>query len=127
MDYCCQPKKVEDPATGQRFVTGVHCLGDNAFQEFLTTKHTYHKTTGMNFYQYVQSFSPQEQILPAEAHGIALELAERFFPDCEVLIATHLDTEHLHSHFIINSVQPNTGKKLHFTPKTLEKMRLVSD
>ena len=79
------------------------------------------------FYQYVQSFSPQEQILPAEAHGIALELAERFFPDCEVLIATHLDTEHLHSHFIINSVQPNTGKKLHFTPKTLEKMRLVSD
>ena len=59
MDYCCQPKKVEDPATGQRFVCGVHCLGDNAFQEFLTTKHTYHKTTGMNFYQYVQSFSPE--------------------------------------------------------------------
>ena len=99
MRYVAQEQKTLDE-DGTRYLTGVNCMADLAYQE---------------------------QILPAEAHGIALELAERFFPDCEVLIATHLDTEHLHSHFIINSVQPNTGKKLHFTPKTLEKMRLVSD
>ncbi len=112
---------------GTRYLTGVNCMADLAYQSFMATKNLYGKAHDTFFYQYVQSFSPQEQILPAEAHGIALELAERFFPDCEVLIATHLDTEHLHSHFIINSVQPNTGKKLHFTPRTLERMRLVSD
>ena len=62
-----------------------------------------------------------------EAHQIAQELAERFFPGCEVLVATHIDAEHLHSHLIVNSVHPDTGKKLHFTPNTLEQMRKVSD
>ena len=51
MGYVCQEKKTRDPVTGQRFVTGVHCLGDNACQEFLATKRTYGKTKGMNFYQ----------------------------------------------------------------------------
>ena len=47
MSYVCQEKKTRDPVSGQRFVTGVHCLGDNACREFLTTKHTYHKTTAL--------------------------------------------------------------------------------
>ena len=64
---------------------------------------------------------------PAQAHQIALELAERFFPGCEVLVATHVDAEHPHSHFVVNSVHPDTGKKLHFTPRTLEQMRAASD
>lgn len=126
MRYVAQEQKTLDE-DGTRYLTGVNCMADLAYQSFMATKNLYGKAHDTFFYQYVQSFSPQERITPAEAHGIALELAERFFPDCEVLIATHLDTEHLHSHFIINSVQPNTGKKLHFTPKTLEKMRLVSD
>ena len=42
-------------------------------------------------------------------------------------MATHMDAEHLHSHLIVNSVHPDTGKKLHFTPNTLEQMRKVSD
>ena len=71
--------------------------------------------------------SPKEEVTPEEAHQIAQELAERFFPGCEVLVATHMDTEHLHSHLIVNSVHPDTGKKLHFTPNTLEQMRKVSD
>ena len=117
MRYVAQEQKTLDE-DGTRYLTGVNCMADLAYQSFMATKNLYGKAHDTFFYQYVQSFSPQEQILPAEAHGIALELAERFFPDCEVLIATHLDTEHLHSHFIINSVQPNTGKKLHFTPRT---------
>ena len=42
-------------------------------------------------------------------------------------MATHIDAEHLHSHLIVNSVHPDTGKKLHFSPNTLEQMRKVSD
>lgn len=127
MDYCCQPKKVENPATGQRFVSGVHCLGDNAFQEFLTTKHTYHKTTGMNFYQYVQSFSPEEQVTPQQVHAIGLEFAQKAWPGFEVLVATHCDADHLHSHFLINSVSWETGLKLRQSPKTLQSLRALSD
>jgi len=124
--YVSQKQKTVDE-NGTRYLTGVNCVADLAQQTFMATKNLYGKATGTFFYQYVQSFSLQEQIIPAEAHKIALELAEKFFPGCEVLVATHIDTEHLHSHFIVNSVHPDTGQKLRFTPKTLEQMRQLSD
>ena len=126
IQYISQPKKTMDEK-GNRYLTGVNCVADVAMQSFMATKHLYGKDTGTFFYQYTQSFSPEEELTPAQAHEIGLELAERFFPGCEVLVATHVDREHLHSHLVVNSVHPDTGKKLHFTPKTLEQMRKVSD
>ena len=113
--------------TGRRYLSGINCTPELAQKGFLATKNLYGKASGTFFYQYVQSFSPKEEVTPVEAHQIAQELAERFFPGCEVLVATHIDAEHLHSHLIVNSVHPDTGKKLHFTPNTLEQMRKVSD
>ena len=113
--------------TGRRYLSGVNCTPELAQKSFMATKNLYGKADGIFFYQYVQSFSPKEEVTPEEAHQIAQELAERIFPGCEVLVATHMDTEHLHSHLIVNSVHPDTGKKLHFTPNTLEQMRKVSD
>ena len=124
--YVSQEKKTMDE-TGRRYLSGINCTPELAQKSFLATKNLYGKANGTFFYQYVQSFSPQEEVTPAEAHQIAQELAERFFPGCEVLVATHIDAEHLHSHLIVNSVHPDTGKKLHFTPNTLEQMRKVSD
>ena len=80
MRYVAQEQKTLDE-DGTRYLTGVNCMADLAYQSFMATKNLYGKAHDTFFYQYVQSFSPQEQILPAEAHGIALELAERFFPD----------------------------------------------
>ena len=127
MSYVCQEKKTRDPVTGQRFVTGVHCLGDNACREFLATKRTYGKTKGMNFYQYVQSFSPKEAVTLEKAHAIALEFAQKAWPGFEVLVATHRDAGHLHSHFVVNSVSWETGRKLRQSPKTLQTLRALSD
>lgn len=124
--YVAQEQKTVD-TDGTRYLTGVNCMADLACQSFLATKNLYSKASGTWFYHYVQSFSPQEHVTPAEAHQIDQELTERFFPGCEVLVATHIDQEHLHSHLVVNSVKPDTGEKLHFTPRTLERMRLVSD
>ena len=124
--YVSQEKKTMDE-TGRRYLSGINCTPELAQKSFLATKNLCGKVSGTFFYQYVQSFSPQENLTPGEAHRIAQELAERFFSGCEVLVATHIDAEHLHSHLIVNSVHPDTGKKLHFTPNTLEQMRKVSD
>lgn len=124
--YVSQVKKTMDE-TGHCYLSGINCTPELAQKSFMATKNLYRKAGGTFFYQYVQSFSPKEEVTPGEAHQIAQELAERFFPGCEVLVATHMDAEHLHSHLIVNSVHPDTGKKLHFTPNTLEQMRKVSD
>ena len=79
MRYVAQEQKTLDE-DGTRYLTGVNCMADLAYQSFMATKNLYGKAHDTFFYQYVQSFSPQERITPAEAHGIALELAERFIP-----------------------------------------------
>lgn len=127
IDYCCQDKKVYDEISNQRLVSGVNCDGENAFAEFLATKKSYKKTDGMNFYQYVQSFSPEENIIPHQAHEIAIEFAEKAWTGYEVLVATHCDAQHIHSHFVINSVSFENGKKLRQNPNTLKSLRALSD
>lgn len=127
IDYCCQDKKVYDDISNQRLVSGINCDGENAFAEFLATKKSYKKTDGMNFYQYVQSFSPEENITPQKANEVALEFAEKAWTGYEVLVATHCDAQHIHSHFVINSVSFENGKKLRQNPNTLKSLRALSD
>lgn len=127
IDYCCQDKKVYDEISNQRLVSGINCDGENAFKEFMATKKSYGKTDGMNFYQYVQSFSPEENITLQQAHKVALEFAEKAWTGYEVLVATHCDSQHIHSHFVINSVSFENGKKLRQNPNTLKSLRALSD
>lgn len=127
IDYCCQDKKVYDEISNQRLVSGINCDGENVFSEFLATKKSYKKTDGMNFYQYVQSFSPEENITPQKAHEVALEFAEKAWTGYEVLVTTHCDAQHIHSHFVINSVSFENGKKLRQNPNTLKSLRALSD
>lgn len=127
INYCLQDRKVRDEQSDRRLVGGVNCNGENAYTEFMTTKNSYGKTTGMNFYQYVQSFSPREDITPERAHQIGLEFAEKAWPGHEVLVTTHSDAEHIHSHFVINSVSFENGYKLRQNPHSLIKLRALSD
>ncbi|WP_293970479.1 relaxase/mobilization nuclease domain-containing protein [uncultured Ruminococcus sp.] len=127
IDYCCRDKKVYDKISNQRLISGINCDGENAFSEFLATKKSYKKTDGMNFYQYVQSFSPEENITPQQAHEVALEFAEKAWTGYEVLVATHCDAQHIHSHFVINSVSFENSKKLRQNPNTLKSLRALSD
>ncbi len=127
INYCCQDKKVYDENTNRRLISGVNCDGENAYKEFMATKRAYQKSTGVFFYQYTQSFSPKEDITPEQAHKIALEFAEKAWEGHEVMVTTHCDREHIHSHFIINSVNFENGLKLRQNPNTLKELRKLSD
>lgn len=127
IEYCLQQKKVADEDSGRRLVSGVNCNGENAFTEFMATKTAHHKKGGMNFYHYVQSFSPTESVTAEQVHEIGLAFAEKSWPGHEVLVTTHTDAEHLHNHFVINSVHYENGKKLRQNPGTLTKLRSLND
>lgn len=127
MDYCMQEKKTWDEEAGHRWVSGINCDGLNSVMEFEATKAAWNKDEGIRFYQYVQSFSPEEDITHQQAHELALEFAAKAWPGHEVLVATHCDTDHVHSHFVINSVSFETGLKLRQHPTTLVQLRQLSD
>ena len=112
MWYCMREDKTWDERSGQRLISGINCDGMNSILEFEATKAAHGKMGGINFYQYIQSFSPTENITHKQAHEIALEFAARAWPGAEVLVTTHCDANHVHSHFIINSVSFESGRKL---------------
>ena len=132
INYCVQEKKTVD-SDGRQYVGGVNCLGQHAYEEFMATKNLYGKASGTYFYQYVQSFLPGEIQSYEEAHRIGLEFAGKSFPGYEVLVATHLDAyddhgvQRVHNHFLVNSVSFEDGRKIHFTPNTLQELRKISD
>ena len=112
---------------GQRLVSGWNCTAQSARSEMQLTKERFRKTDGRQYYHFVQSFSEQDDLTPQKARTIALELAQREFPDFEVLVATHIDTDILHSHLIVNSVSFRDGRKLHQSATDLQAHRLSND
>lgn len=109
-----------------QLVSGVNCRPESVYDDFLRTKLLYHKEGGTMFYHMVQSFPADEEADPVTAHAAALKLAE-WFQGREVLVCTHVDRDHIHSHFLINSVSFENGKKLHISEPELTQLRRCND
>ncbi len=124
MLYVMQEKKTA--WDGVPLVSGINCQVQSVYDDFLNTKLLYHKDGGVMFYHMVQSFPKGAEVDPRQAHEAARRLAE-YFDGCEVLICTHVDREHIHSHCIINSVNFETGKKLHMAKEQLQELMRRND
>ena len=124
MCYVMQEKKTAWEA--EPLVSGINCQPQSVYDDFINTKLLYHKDGGVMFYHMVQSFSKGAAVDPRQAHEAARRLAE-YFDGCEVLVCTHVDREHIHSHCVINSVNFETGKKLHMAKEQLQELMRRND
>ena len=125
LNYCV--KNAKTVYNGRKLVSGVNCVAQSAYNEMMNTKLRYKKADGRMYYHLLQSFHPDEQLTPETAHEIALRFAEENFKGYEVLVATHVDRNHIHSHFVINSVSAENGYKYHSDNKEIEWLRNASD
>ena len=124
MLYVMQEKKTA--WEGAPLVSGINCQPQSVYDDFLNTKLLYHKDGGVMFYHMVQSFPKGAEVDPRQAHEAARRLAE-YFDGCEVLVCTHVDREHIHSHCVINSVNFETGKKLHMAKEQIQALMRRND
>ena len=124
MLYVMQEKKTA--WDGVPLISGVNCQPQSVYDDFLNTKLLYHKDGGVMFYHMVQSFPKGAAVDPRQAHEAARRLAE-YFDGCEVLVCTHVDREHIHSHCVINSVNFETGKKLHMAKEQIQELMRRND
>ena len=124
MLYIMQEKKTA--WDGAPLVSGINCQVQSVYDDFLNTKLLYHKDGGVMFYHMVQSFPKGAAADPRQAHEAARRLAE-YFGGCEVLVCTHVDREHIHSHCVINSVNFETGKKLHMAKEQIQELMRRND
>lgn len=118
--YITNPKKAEKISVRNLFE-------DEAYaKQFEETAALYGKGKTFNerkYYHFKLSCARQDHLTPQEAHKFAEEVAEKLFRDYECVLATHTDTDTVHSHIIINAVNPLTGKKLQFSPKDYVAMK----
>ena len=147
LDYIANPEKTEaedsgivneledvldyvsngDKTNQKYYVTGINCNPDKAAQEFEETKDGWKKTDGVLAFHAIQSFKPGE-IDAALTHKIGVELAEKMWGDrFEVVVCTHLDKDHPHNHFVVNSVSYFDGKKFDNNRKDYERFSSLSD
>ena len=125
IDYVSNDEKTENKLLSGYNLTSA----DTAKDEMQATKEIWGKTGGRTYKHFVQSFAPDERITPEQAHEIAIQFAEQcpLFKGFEVLIATHKDREHIHTHFIVNSVSFEDGHKFQMKSTELQDMKDLSD
>ena len=116
-----------DKTAGGQFVTAINCQKDIALQQMIFTKQRYGKEDGYIAWHGYQSFKPGE-VTPERCHALGMELARQMWGDrFQVIVTTHLDREHLHNHFCVNSVSFKDGGKYNFSKKELKRLRDTSD
>ena len=109
------------------YVSGINCLPDDAYQDMMDTKAIWKKKDGVLGYHAFQSFVEGE-VTADKAHLIGMKLAEEMWGDrFEVIVTTHINTNHIHNHFVINSVSFKDGKKFNNCNENYALLRHLSD
>ena len=124
IDYVTKKEK-----TNGKLVSGYNLNAKYAKEQMSITKKLWNKTGGRTYKHFVQSYHKDEEIDSEKAHELAYQFVERaeLFKDFEVLIATHSDKEHIHTHFIVNSVNAITGKKIQMKKTDIYILRNLSN
>ncbi|MCD1259179.1 relaxase/mobilization nuclease domain-containing protein [Paenibacillus athensensis] len=111
----------------QLYVSGINCDPLTAYEQMQRTKRQYQKTDGIVAFHGYQAFAPGETT-PEMAHAIGIKLAQELWGErFEVVVSTHLDKEHLHNHFVLNSVSFLDGKRYYDNKASYALMRQTSD
>jgi len=118
----------DDKKTDQTmYISGINCPKQRAYEYMMATKHRFGKLGGNVAYHGYQSFISGE-VTPEEAHQIGLETARRMWgKDYEIVVTTHLNTDNLHNHIVVNSVSFRTGRKFENHISDHYKLREISD
>jgi hypothetical protein len=119
---------ITDEKTNDNLITSINCSsGTAAADEMQLTKIIFGKNHGRQYMHYINSFLPEEDVTPEQAHAIATAIYGERFPDYETIIITHTDKKHIHSHIIVNSVSFTDGRKFQSVPKDLQAIKDDSD
>ena len=123
INYAANGEKTEE----KLYVSGINCMPDTSYQEMVNVKKQFFKTDGIQCFHAVQSFVKGE-ITPERAHEIGMKLAEELWGDkFQVIVTTHLNTDNLYNHFVLNSISFLDGKRFCNTKKDYALMRKTSD
>ena len=121
--YTEQDEKTDE----KKYVSGINCSAAFAYEEMMAVKRRFGERGKVIAYHGYQSFKADE-LTPEQAHEIGLKTARRMWgKDFQVLVTTHLNTDNLHCHFVVNSVSFRGGHKFRNSIEQHRELREISD
>ena len=123
IDYASNKNKTEE----QFYVTGINCDSISVYQDMMLVKKAYNKIDNIQGFHGYQSFKEGE-VTPDIAHKIGIQLANEMWGDeFQVVVTTHLNTNHVHNHFVVNSVSMKDGHKYNYSNHEMARLRQTND
>ncbi len=123
IDYVGSNYKTEQ----KLYVTGINCSSETAYQEMINIKKFYHKEGGILAFHAFHSYKKGE-VTPELAHEVGLQVAKEMWGDrFQVIVSTHLNTDHIHNHFVINSISYVDGKRYYDNHSSYAELRRISN
>lgn len=123
IDYASNKNKTEE----QFYVTGINCDSNNVYQDMMLVKKAYNKIDNIQGFHGYQSFKEGE-VTPDVAHKIGIQLANEMWGDeFQVVVTTHLNTNHVHNHFVVNSISMKDGHKYNYSNHEMARLRQTND
>lgn len=123
IEYITNPAKTETHLVG-----GHNCDVNNAYHQFVLTKRHYGKETGRQYIHFTQSFAPYDKVTTEDVKEIADKLVQmEAFQGFQIAYAVHTDKDHLHTHFVVNTVNSETGLKWKQSAEQLQMLKDFSD
>ena len=120
--------KDEEKTEREFYVDGINCNASTTRDQFVTVKEQFDKTGGIQAYHGYLSFKDEPNINPELAQKIGMEFAKRVWGErFQVVVTTHLNTKHLHCHFVVNSVSFVDGKRMANNEKHWRHFRHIAD
>ena len=116
----------KEDKTSKELIYCKDCDIDNVLEQYKYVKELYSNTDGRQYYHFIQSFSPDDKVDYELANKIGQELCS-YFKNYQIVMATHKDKNYIHNHFVMNSVNFETGKKYQQSAKDLENIKKISN
>ena len=80
-------------------------------EQFKTVRCIFHKQDGRLLRHFIISYSKNENVDANQAFVMAYDIACYYINEYQIAFAVHQDTEHIHAHFIMNTVSFVDGHK----------------
>ncbi len=128
IEYVLRTDKTERDLVG---ITGPFAADeinyDTVYQSFLEEKKMWNKDSGRMYAHNVISWHKDEDISLQQARDFGKAFAEKWFQGFQTLYTVHKEREHVHVHFITNTVSYEDGRKLHNSKKDMERMKALTN
>jgi len=112
-----------DKKSNQEYIGGIGVDLNSPYEDMVLIKSLHRKLSGRQHIHWMCSYETQNTLELCKVKELATEIAEYFSNGFQMVWATHINTEHYHTHFVVNTVNVYSGRKFSQSQSDLRRLK----